>query len=909
MKKVILLLNLAIAMLLIASGISWAANTPWWWNNPYAYARFHQTASTGVIENNTVIAPGQAQLVTVQYDVPNEFNQSLTKLLWVQMEWTVANGTGELVLSGSGAPSARWMNVPGSCPESPRLPYPDPPSGQGLLVDETGFAPVHGYAVGNEFSINITPQPACERLYFNFVLDPDTRIEYRIEVQTACLEYDWADAPDDAQNSNDYPTRSASNGARHVLSPGIHFGALADYEADGQPTANADGDDLNSSDDEDALAAPVMLTVGVPPAITLPVVAPSGQNFTVNGWIDLNADGDWNDPGEFATISGTGTGASSDVTLNFPVGAASPATLTFARFRLSSNAAEIATPSGLAYDGEVEDYPVTIEQRPPDLDFGDVPTNGYSYPVMLEQDGARHVIIPDFHLGAKVDMDTNGQATGDADGDDLDIDGDDEDALTGPITLTVGVIPSITLPVVAPAGQPFSVSGWIDLNDDGDWSDANEFAQTAGVGIGGPVNITLNFPAAPANTTERTYARFRLCTDASYINTPAGQAPNGEVEDYTVTIEPALPDFDFGDAPDPGYPSLLSSNGARHVILPGLQMGLALDADVDSPQMAGNAGGDDLDDGNDDEDGIDASQLIFTENQTRSIIVNVNTPSEMTVYAIGWVDYNGDQVWQNSESASGSWTGFGAGAISLNFPIVPIGSATATSGHSYARFRISTDEAAIANPTGAAPDGEVEDYPVDILVPVELTSFTANFVSNTVRLDWVTQSESENLGYHVYRATSPDGNYTRINSAMITGAGTSPQVHYYFYVDQTIQPGVAYYYKLADVNYNGVMTMHGPLTVQTAPQNYGLEQNYPNPFNPETRINFKMVRAGTVELGVYNLRGQLVRSLVSGTQSAGEHSVIWDGRNDSGQVMPSGTYLYKVRANGYEETKKMEFLK
>ena len=83
------------------------------------------------------------------------------------------------------------------------------------------------------------------------------------------------------------------------------------------------------------------------------------------------------------------------------------------------------------------------------------------------------------------------------------------------------------------------------------------------------------------------------------------------------------------------------------------------------------------------------------------------------------------------------------------------------------------------------------------------------------------------------------------------------------------------------------------------PQSFQLEQNYPNPFNPTTTINYQLSTAGTVSLRIYDINGRLVRQLaVNSLQSAGQHRVRWDGRNDSGHLVASGVYFYRLRAHG-----------
>jgi hypothetical protein len=88
-----------------------------------------------------------------------------------------------------------------------------------------------------------------------------------------------------------------------------------------------------------------------------------------------------------------------------------------------------------------------------------------------------------------------------------------------------------------------------------------------------------------------------------------------------------------------------------------------------------------------------------------------------------------------------------------------------------------------------------------------------------------------------------------------------------------------------------------------------LQQNYPNPFNPTTTISFNMPKTGNVNLSVYNVKGQLVKTLVNSTQTAGSNSVVWNGDDNSGSSVTSGIYFYKVTTNGKSETRKMMLMK
>ncbi|HNL25721.1 MAG TPA: fibronectin type III domain-containing protein, partial [bacterium] len=93
------------------------------------------------------------------------------------------------------------------------------------------------------------------------------------------------------------------------------------------------------------------------------------------------------------------------------------------------------------------------------------------------------------------------------------------------------------------------------------------------------------------------------------------------------------------------------------------------------------------------------------------------------------------------------------------------------------------------------------------------------------------------------------------------------------------------------------------------PTEFALLQNYPNPFNPSTTIRYDLREDETVSLKIYNMLGQEVRTLRKGFQMAGEYRVQWDGRNNAGQVVSSGVYIYRLETKSYRATKKMMFLK
>ena len=89
-----------------------------------------------------------------------------------------------------------------------------------------------------------------------------------------------------------------------------------------------------------------------------------------------------------------------------------------------------------------------------------------------------------------------------------------------------------------------------------------------------------------------------------------------------------------------------------------------------------------------------------------------------------------------------------------------------------------------------------------------------------------------------------------------------------------------------------------------APIDFKLNQNYPNPFNPTTVIQYQLARFSSVDLSIFNMIGEKVATLVSQEQPAGKYQVVWDGR-----FFANGTYVYRLKANSFEESRKMTLLK
>ena len=194
-----------------------------------------------------------------------------------------------------------------------------------------------------------------------------------------------------------------------------------------------------------------------------------------------------------------------------------------------------------------------------------------------------------------------------------------------------------------------------------------------------------------------------------------------------------------------------------------------------------------------------------------------------------------------------------------------------------------------------------------IKVAVELSLFQCHVRPyEGVVLEWQTASEAGNLGFNVLRSLSENGPYQTINEKLIPAR---PDGKYRF-TDNDVQAGQHYYYKIEDVSGFGDRTQHGPVAAEIAvPEKFDLAQNYPNPFNPSTTIRYQLPEATKVRLEVFNILGQVVRTLVDEQRRAGYHTVVWDGRNDAGSRVGSGVYYYRLQADGRVMVKKMALLK
>ncbi len=585
------------------------------------------------------------------------------------------------------------------------------------------------------------PEPTNETLRSNDATDddnagnsvfPDAASNFSVDFGFAAPS-DLGDLPDTAAGVGpaNYETTNLSGGPIHPIVTGLQIGAVVDDETDGQPNIAANGDDTNGvmPDDEEGVdTVDLALTVNVVPVVDVRVtntMAPA-TSARLCGFIDFNADGDFSDLGETASVAVPNPTNNATLQLTFgapPVGAAAS---TFSRFRLSTDTAGACLPNGAASNGEVEDYVVSIVEP---TDFGDLPDSGVgtgleNYETLLPN-GPRHALRPGLQMAACVDAELNGVNSVPANGDDLAsslftqgvcaVGNDDEDGvITADLNLIAGAPSNVRVTATNTTGSAARVCGFIDFNADGDFADLNESTTVAVPTGSNNVLFTLNFGAVPDTGVSASFARFRLGTSTAPCD-PNGAETDGEVEDYPVLIARR----DLGDLPDSGagvgvnnYETSILNGGPIHPILPTIFLGANVDAEADGQQSAA-ATGDDIGLPNDDENGVTVSSLAFTAGILQNVAITATNNTGSPARVCGFIDFD----------RNGSFAGLGVEVAELivpdgsnNTPLTlgftaPIGTA---SGTSFARFRVSTDTAGACAPNGAASNGEVEDYVVQI---------------------------------------------------------------------------------------------------------------------------------------------------------------------------------------------------
>jgi hypothetical protein len=211
------------------------------------------------------------------------------------------------------------------------------------------------------------------------------------------------------------------------------------------------------------------------------------------------------------------------------------------------------------------------------------------------------------------------------------------------------------------------------------------------------------------------------------------------------------------------------------------------------------------------------------------------------------------------------------------------------------RYELTTDES-------VERDGWfIDDLSINVysIVPVELSSFSANKIDNNIVLVWITSTETNNMGFEIEKkGADPDNKWFTLG--FVNGRGTTTEKSTYTFTDKNTFEGKSFY-RLKQIDFDGSFKIYNAVEVYfETVKEYSLAQNYPNPFNPGTEISFSLAKSGNVTLTVYNILGLEVARLVNRFMEAGKHSVQFNAKD-----LTSGVYLYTIKADNFSSTKKM----
>ena len=286
--------------------------------------------------------------------------------------------------------------------------------------------------------------------------------------------------------------------------------------------------------------------------------------------------------------------------------------------------------------------------------------------------------------------------------------------------------------------------------------------------------------------------------------------------------------------------------------------------------------------------------LVIASISSNEITLNVNSPT-----------FNDQTTFNSNVAKITSLVTFGRYKISgITTPGGTMGLAWKTSGGG-----VLTRVTTYASSTDFTQSSVTLNTPAigDAPLPVELSFFTAAVNVNNVSLNWKTATEVNNNGFEVQREvrnqkSEVSGQWEKVG--FVQGHGNSNSPKEYSYTDKNLTGGTDFVYRLKQIDNDGKYQYSKEVEVEVVPKEINLLQNYPNPFNPVTEIKFTLPEATRVTLRVYNIIGQEVVSLVNGVEEAGFHSVKFEGSN-----LPSGTYIYRLQAGSFVQTKKMVLLK
>ncbi len=187
------------------------------------------------------------------------------------------------------------------------------------------------------------------------------------------------------------------------------------------------------------------------------------------------------------------------------------------------------------------------------------------------------------------------------------------------------------------------------------------------------------------------------------------------------------------------------------------------------------------------------------------------------------------------------------------------------------------------------------------VLPVEMVSFTADLYENKIELNWKTATEVNNYGFEIERRSDKND---WIHLGFVEGSGTSESLVSYSFIDNNPIGSSRFYYRLKQIDNDGKFEYSNEIEVDVIPNKFTLYQNYPNPFNPVTKVRYQIPDESKVAIKVYDVLGNEVATLLNEVKEPGLYEVELNAQN-----LASGTYIYRITAGSFVETKKMILLK
>ncbi|HPT71398.1 MAG TPA: FlgD immunoglobulin-like domain containing protein [Candidatus Cloacimonadota bacterium] len=204
---------------------------------------------------------------------------------------------------------------------------------------------------------------------------------------------------------------------------------------------------------------------------------------------------------------------------------------------------------------------------------------------------------------------------------------------------------------------------------------------------------------------------------------------------------------------------------------------------------------------------------------------------------------------------------------------------------------------------------------IEQTLPVELGSFAATFTTEgNITLYWTTYSETDVLGYHVFRNTENIVSSANcLTQSLIPANNTSYTQHYSFTDDEVGTDHVTYYYWLQYTEFSGQTILSSPISIEVNQSvtpsvpalSTSIQNVYPNPFVNSATIQYGLKTDDQVEMNIFNIKGQLVKRLINIGKIAGTYDVRWDGKDTNGNVCSSGVYYIEMHTGSSHMLRKI----